>query len=328
MTLRMLRARLFLTLTPAAILAAPQAMAAEPAYPNKPIRIIVGFPPAGSADIFARVVAQKLAEAWGQSVVIDNRPGAGSTIGSEIAANSTPDGHTLMAVSASYATSAGLYGKLKYDPVASFAPITLIASTPNLFLAHPSVPAKSAKDIIAASRANPGRFTMGSAGIGSITHLSGELFTLTAALKVVHVPYKGGGPALNAVVAGEINLTFVSLPASLGQVQAGRVRALGVTSARRSPVLPDVPTIAESGLPGYEARNWFGLLAPAATPRSIITKLNRQIVEILRAPDVVASIDKQGADAEASTPEAFGAYVRFEIAKWTKVVKAAGLKPE
>jgi tripartite-type tricarboxylate transporter receptor subunit TctC len=303
-----------------------QAQAAQPTYPSKPIRIIVGFPPSGSADIFARLVGQKLSEAWNQPVVVDNRPGAGSTIGSQIAADAAPDGYTLMVVSASFATSAGLYKKLKYDPIKSFEPVTLISSTPNLLLAHPSVRAKSARELISMAKASPGKFTMGSAGTGSITHLSGVLFTSMAGIKVLSVPYKGGGPALNALIGGQIQLEFLSVPASQGQVKAGRVKALGVTSAKRSPVLPDVPTIAESGVPGYEARNWYGMLAPAGTPRAIVVKLNKEVVSILQDPKISRLIANRGAEAEGSTPEEFGRYVRSEIAKWSKVIKQAGLK--
>lgn len=306
--------------------AAQPALAAEAPYPTKPIRVIVGFPPLGAADIFARMVGQKLADIWGQPVVVDNRPGAGSTIGSEIAANATPDGHTLMVVSASYATSAGLYRKLKYHPINSFAPITMIASNANALLAHPSVQAKSAKELIAIAKASPGKLTMGSAGTGSITHLAGELFANMAAIKVTHVPYKGGGPNLIALLSGEIQITVASVPASLGHVKAGRVKALGLTSVKRTAVLPGVPTIAESGVPGYEAKNWYGILAPAGVPKSIVAKLNRQINEILRAPDIAGAIAKQGADIEGGTPEEFRKYLQSEIAKWTKVIQAAGLQ--
>lgn len=308
-----------------AALGSQLAGAAETAYPTKPIRIVVGFPPGGAADIFARLVGQKLAETWGQPVVVDNRPGAGSTIGSEITANAVPDGHTLMVVSASYATSAGLYQKLNYHPVNSFMPITLIASNPNVLLAHPSVPVKSVKELVALAKAAPGKLTMGSAGTGSITHLAGELFANMAAIKVTHVPYKGGGPNLIALLGGEIQVSVASIPASLVHLQAGRVKALGLTSARRSPTLAGVPTIAESGVPGYEALNWYGILAPAATPKPVIAKLNRQINDLLRAPDVVESLAKQGADPEGGTSEAFGKYLRSEITKWSKVIKTAGV---
>lgn len=298
-------------------------IAAEGNYPNKPIRVIVGFPPSGSADIFARLVGQKLTDAWGQQVVVDNRPGAGSTIGSEIAANATPDGYTLMVVSASYATSAGLYRKLKYDPIRSFAPITLISSTPNLLLVQASSPFRTARDLIAMAKASPGKYTLGSSGTGSITHLTGELFASMARLDFVNVPYKGGSPSLSALMGGQINLLFLSLPASLGQIKAGRVRALALSAAKRSAVLPDVPTIAESGVPGYEARNWYGMLAPAGTPGNIVARLNKQVVEILNRPDVARIISRQGAEAEGSTPEAFAVYLKSEIGKWSKVIRDA-----
>ncbi|MGH8665203.1 MAG: tripartite tricarboxylate transporter substrate binding protein [Burkholderiales bacterium] len=305
--------------------AAAPAVAAESAYPNRPIRVIVGFPPSGSADIFARLMGQQLTDAWGQSVVVDNRPGAGSTIGSEIVANSTPDGYTLMVVSASFSTSAGLYTNLKYDPVKSFQPITVIASAPNVCLAHPAVPVKNVGELVAAAKSHPRKFNMGSAGTGSITHLSGELFTSMAGIEVQQVPYKGGGPALQAVVANQIQLTFLSLSASLGQVKAGRVKALGVTSAKRSQILPDVPAIAEF-VPGYQATNWFAMLAPAAVPKPIIDKINKQAVAILRTPEVAGAIRKQGAEPEGGSPEETAKFVRGEIAKWSKVIKSIGLK--
>jgi tripartite-type tricarboxylate transporter receptor subunit TctC len=318
-----------LTLVPAATaVAALQAMAAAPPYPTKPIRVIVGFPPAGAADIFARLVGQKLADAWDQPVVVDNRPGAGSTIGSEIVANAQPDGYTLMAVSASYATSAGLYKNIKYHPVNSFAAITMLASNPNVLLAHPSVPATSAKDIIAIAKKSPGKLTMGSAGTGSITHLAGELFTNMAGITVTHVPYKGGGPNINALLGGQIQITVTSVPAALGHFKAGRVKALGVTSSKRSLVMPDVPTIAESAVPGYEAKNWYGMLAPAGVPGAILAKLNQGVNEALRARDVAEAITKQGADPEGGTAEAFATYLKSEITKWSKVINAAGLKVE
>lgn len=313
--------------TSSAVLCAPAVLAAEASYPTKPIRIIVGFPPAGAADIFARIVGQKLSDAWGQPVVVDNRPGAGSTIGSEIAANATPDGHTLMVVSASYATSAGLYKNLKFHPVDSFAPITMLASNPNVLLAHPSVQAKSVKELIALAKANPGKLTMGSAGSGSITHLAGELFNNMAGIQVTHVPYKGGGPNVTALLGGQIQITVASVPASLGHIKAGRIRGLGLTSTKRSGVLPDVPTIAEAGVPGYEAINWYGALAPAATPKPILARLNSEINKVLRMPEVSGAITKQGADVEGGTAAEFRKYLISEIAKWSKVIKAAGVQP-
>jgi tripartite-type tricarboxylate transporter receptor subunit TctC len=269
-------------------------------------------------------MGQQLTEAWGQSVVVDNRPGAGSTIGSELVANSTPDGYTLMVVSASFSTSAGLYTHLKYDPVKSFRTITVISSAPNVCLAHPSVPVKDVGAFIALAKSNPRKFNMGSAGTGSITHLSGELFTSMAGIEVQQVPYKGGGPALQAVVANQIQLTFLSLSASLGQVKAGRVKALGVTSAKRSRILPDVPAIAEF-VPGYQATNWFAMLAPSAVPKPIIDTINKSAVDILRRPEVADAIRKQGAEPEGGSPEESAQFVHSEIAKWSKVIKSIGL---
>ena len=310
----------------ALLLAMSGVHAAEPAFPTKPVRIIVGFAPAGAADITARLLGQRLAALWGQPVVTDNRPGAGSTIGSEIAAGATPDGHTLTVVSASYAASAGLYKKLAFDPVKAFIPITMVAAGHNLLAAHPSVPAKTAKELIAYAKANPGKLTMGSAGTGSVTHLAGELFKVMAGIDVTHVPYKGGGPNLTALIGGEIQISVMSLSAAIGQVKTGRLKSLGITSLKRSVAVPDIPTVAESGLPGYEAKNWYGILTPAGTPKFVVAKLNRQINDILRTPDMIAALVKQGLEAEGSTSDAFSVYLKSEIAKWAKVVKSAGLQ--
>jgi tripartite-type tricarboxylate transporter receptor subunit TctC len=310
----------------AALLAAhgTAAVAAEPAYPSRPIRVIVGFPPAGGADIFARLVGQKLTEAWGQSVVVDNRPGAGSTIGSEIAASATPDGYTLMVVSASYSTSAGLYKHIKYDPIKSFAPVILMTSAPNVCTVHPTLPAKSIADLIAEAKAAPGKINLGSAGTGSITHLTGVLFQQMTGTRMTHVPYKGGGPALNAVIGGQIQVVFQSLTSSIPHIKTGRLRALGVTSAKRSPALPDVPAVAET-VPGFEATNWYAMLAPAGTPKAIVEKLNHRIVEILKTPDIQKAILHVGAQPEGGSPERFGKFLAAEIAKWKRVIDAAGL---
>ncbi len=300
--------------------------AAEPAFPTKPIRVIVGFPPGGAADIFARMVGQKLTDAWGQTVVVDNRPGAGSTIGSELTANAVPDGHTLMVVSASYATSAGLYaGRIKFHPVDSFVPITLIASNPNVLLAHPSVASNTVKELVAAAKASPGKLTMGSAGTGSITHLAGELFASMAAIKFTHVPYKGGGPNFTALLGGEIQLSVTSVPAALGGLKAKRVKALGVTSLKRSLVLPDVPTIAETGVPGYETLNWYGLLSPAGVPAPVIAKTYAEVSRILQMPDIVESLTKQSADPGGMPPAMFKKFLQAELSKWALAIKAAGV---
>jgi len=298
-------------------------------FPTKPIRVIIGFAPAGAADIFARILGQKLTEAWGQTVVVDNRPGAGSTIGSEIAAKSAADGHTLLLISASYATSAGLYRKvIRYHPIDSFAPVALIGTGANILLAHPSVPVKTAKELIAAARAAPGKFTLGSAGTGSITHLAGELFASMAGVKWTHVPYKGGGPNMIALLGSEIQLTIASVPAAIPGVQAGRVRALGVTSAKRIAAIADVPTIAEAALPGYEAINWWAVLAPAGVPKPVVAKLNTQINTISGMPDFVAALAREGAEPAPAASEELRKFLQVEIAKWTKVIEAAGVKEQ
>mgnify|MGYP002629011015 CR=1 FL=1 len=300
--------------------------AAEPVYPVKPIRVIVGFPPGGAADIFARMLGQSLTDAWGQTVVVDNRPGAGSTIGSEITANAVPDGHTLMVVSASFATSAGLYAKrITYHPIDSFIPITLIASNPNVLLAHPSIKSNTVGELVTAAKASPGKITMGSAGTGSITHLAGELFASMAGIKFTNVPYKGGGPNMTALFGGEIQVTVASVPASLSGLKAGRVKALGVTSSKRSRVLPDVPTIAESGIPGYEALNWYGLLSPSGVSQPVIAKIYAETSRILKMPHIVEMLAKQSADPGSMSPDTFKSFLQTEIARWASAIKAAGV---
>lgn len=307
-----------------AIACAQPALSTAADYPDKPIRIIVGFPPSGGADIFARMVGDKLSKAWGQPVVVDNRPGASSTIGSTIAANSAPDGYTLMVVSASYSTSAGLYKNLKFDPIKSFAPVILFTQNPNALLANPAVRANTVKELIDFAKANPNKLAMGSAGTGSITDLAGKLFTSMAGIKVTHVPYRGGGPNLTGLLGGEIQITVASVPSSLGHIKAGRIKALGVTSAKRSSALPKVPTIAET-VPGYEANNWYAMLAPAGTPRAIITKLNGEINRILTDPEFAKAAAKLGGEIEGGSPEHFGKFLASEIAKWKKVIDAEGM---
>jgi tripartite-type tricarboxylate transporter receptor subunit TctC len=303
----------------AVLLTLAQAAQAQ-SYPNRPIRLIVGFAPSGSADIVARVIGPKLTETWKEPVVVENRPGAGSTIAAELTAKATPDGYTLTVVSASHATSAGLYQKLGYDPVNSFAAVSMIASGPNLLVAHPSLAVRSTRDLIAMVRAAPDKYTMGSAGTGTITHLSGELFSSMAGLKVVHVPYKGGGPGLIAVMGNEVTYSVLALPTAIGQVKAGRVRAFGVTTIKRSSALPDIPTVAESGVPGYEAANWWGMLAPAGTPAAIVARLNKQLAGIVRLPDMIATLADQGAEPDGGTSDAFKSYLKTEMAKWSKVI--------
>lgn len=290
--------------------------------------MLVGFGPGGAADVLARIVGQKLTNAWGQTVVIDNRPGASTTIAAETAANAKPDGYTLLVITSAHAVSAGFYKKLSYDPVSSFSPITLIASAPLVLVATPSLAAKSIGELIAAAKAAPGKITFGSSGTGSITHLAGELLESQAAIDIVHVPYKAMSQLQGDLMGGNIELAFTSVPATLGQIRSGRMRALGVTSAKRSASLPDVPTISESGVAGYEVSNWYGVLSPAGLPRSILNKVHAQIVNSVQTPDGVEAITRQGANPEVNTPGEFQAFLGTEVAKWTKVVKSAGILPE
>ena len=294
------------------------------AYPDRPVRLVVGFPPGGAADIIGRIIGQKLSETWGEQVVVDNRPGAGSTIGADIVARAAPDGYTLLMISSSHAASAGLY-KTSYRPVDSFAPVTLVASAPQALLATPSLAAKSLSDLLGRAKAEPGKFTYGSAGNGSTTHLAGELLCEMAKIKLVHVPYKGGAPALADLMGGQIQLMFLALPPALPQIKSGKVRALAVTSSKRSPSLPQVPAIAEA-VPGYEATNWYGVLAPRGTPAAIVQKLYADIGAALRDADVARRIVAQGADVVGNTPQEFTAYLRSEIQKWSKVIESAGIR--
>ena len=302
--------------------AAPRAHAQS--YPVKPVRLIVGFAPGGTADIVARIVGPKLSEAWGKPVIVDNRPGAGSTLGSELAAKSTPDGHTLLFVSSSYAASAGLYKNLGYDPIKSFTAVSLVATTPQVLLAHPAVPAKTLSEVLALAKASPGKFNYGSAGEGSTTHLAGELLGSMTGVRMTHVPYKGGAPALVDTIAGNIQYMFFTIPGALQNIKSGRVRAIGVTSLKRHADLPDVQTFAET-VPGYEATNWYAMLAPAGVPKSVIQKIHSGIVDVLKDPAVARSIVAAGADPQGGSPEEMARYLRSEIAKWTKVVKEANL---
>jgi tripartite-type tricarboxylate transporter receptor subunit TctC len=302
--------------------------AAESSYPTKPIRMLVGFGPGGAADVLARIMGQKLTNAWGQTVVVDNRPGATTTIAAETAANAKPDGYTFLVITSAHAVSAGLYKKLSYDPVKSFSPITLIASAPLVLVATPSLAVKSVGELIAAAKAAPGKITFGSSGTGSITYLAGELLKSQAAIDIVHVPYKAMSQLQGDLMGGNIQLAFTSIPAGLGQINSGRIRALGVTSAKRSASLPDVRTISESGVTGYEVSNWYGVLAPAGLPRAILKKVHAQIVSSVQSPEGIEAITKQGANPEVNTPDEFQAYLASEVAKWTQVVKSAGIQPE
>jgi tripartite-type tricarboxylate transporter receptor subunit TctC len=309
----------------AVLLAAAGACAQN--YPAKSIRFVVPFPPGGPADILARTIGQSLAEGWGQQVVIDNRAGAGGNIGSELVAKAPPDGYTLlMGFVGTHAINASLYRDMPFDPVRDFEPVALVAMVTIILVVHPSVPVKSVKELIALAKQRPGELTFGSPGNGTPQHLAGELFNTLTGVKMSHVPYKGAVPALTDLLGGRLSLIFSSMPPALPHVQSGKLRALGVTSGARSPAAPDVPTIAQSGLPAYEVINWYGVLVPAKTPREIVARLNAEIVRIMQLPAVKERLAAQGAETFTSTPEKFAGYIKAETEKWAKVVKFSGAK--
>ena len=300
---------------------------APAAYPTKPIRLVVPFPPGGATDILAREVAKHLTDAWGQSVVVDNRPGAGGNIGSELVAKSPPDGYTLeMGTVGTHAINTSLYSKMPYDHIKDFVPVILVAGVPNVLEVNPSVPVNSVQELIAYAKANPGKLNFASSGSGTSIHLSGELFKVMAGVQMTHIPYKGSAPALADLIGGQVQLMFDNLPPSLPQIKAGKLRALAVTSATRAPALPDVPTVAEAGLPGFEASSWFGVLAPAGTPPAIVTKLNAEIAKWLTTPEAKEKLASVGANIAGGTPEDFARHIQAETAKWAKVVKESGAK--
>jgi tripartite-type tricarboxylate transporter receptor subunit TctC len=297
------------------------------AYPTKPIRIVVPFPAGGATDIMARAVAQKLTEDWGQPVIVDNRPGAAGNIGTELVAKAPADGYTLeMGTVGTHAINASLYSKLAYDHIKDFTPVILVASVPNVLEVNPAVPVNSVQELIAYAKANPGKLNFASSGSGTSIHLSGELFKVMAGVQMTHVPYKGSAPALQDLIGGQVQLMFDNLPPSLPQIKAGKLRALAVTSLTRAPALPDVPTVAEAGLPGFEASSWFGLLAPAGTPQPIIIKLNAAVAAWLATPEAKEKMTAIGANAAGGPPENFVKHIAAETAKWSKVVKESGAK--
>ena len=295
------------------------------AYPTKPVTIIVPFAAGGTTDILARIIGQALTAELGQSVVVDNRAGAGGNIGGQAAAKATPDGHTLfMGTVGTHAINASLYKKMPFDPVKDFAPLTRVANVPNLLVANPAQPYKSVKDLIAYAKANPGKVNFGSSGNGSSIHLSGELFKSLAKVDMQHAPYKGSAPAVTDLLGNQIGIMFDNMPSAIQHVRSGKLVPLAVTTAKRSPELPNVPTIAEAGVPGYEATSWFGMFAPAGTPAPVLAKLNAAIVKVLAQPDVKKKINEQGAEVYSETPEQFAAFIQAESVKWGKVVKESG----
>jgi tripartite-type tricarboxylate transporter receptor subunit TctC len=305
-----------------AALAAVPSAAAE--FPTKPIRLVVGFAPGGGTDTTARALSAKLSAALGQQVVVDNRPGHSGTIAADIVAKATPDGHTVLLGTIALVINPSLTAKMPFDTLKDLAPVTRAANSTNILVVHPSVAAKSVKELIALAKTT--NLNAGSSGIGGTGHLAVELFNLQTGVKITHVPYKGGGPAMVDLLGGNIHLIFATAASSIGHIKAGKIRALAVTTLQRSALVPDLPTVAEAGVPGFEANNWNGFLVPAKTPRPIIARLNKELTAVLNSPDIKEALFKQGLDAAPGTPEEFGAYMRSEMAKWAKVIAAAGIK--
>jgi tripartite-type tricarboxylate transporter receptor subunit TctC len=297
-------------------------------FPARPMRMILGFAPGGSTDLVARVLAQKMAATWNQQVVVDNRPGANGMIGADLVAKATPDGHTLLLSSIGpMAINASLY-KMPYDIVKDFAPVTYTGNVTNLLVAHPSVPAANIKELVALAKAQPGKLTFGSSGSGGAPHMAVELFKILAKVDVVHVPYKGGGPAMADLVGGQISGSFASMPSSIPFVRTGKLRALAVTAPKRSPAAPEVPTVSESGIPGFSVLDWQGMFTTAKTPVAVVGKLNAEIKRALTLPDVIEKLGTAGVEIQTTSPEEWGRFVQSEIEKWAKVVKTAGIKLE
>ncbi len=304
---------------------APFAASAQ-AWPSKPVRYIVPFPPAGATDILARWVAEKLTPALGQQVVVENRAGAAGAVGTEVVAKSTPDGHTILMATVAQAIGETLYTKLPFSFARDLAPVALIARVPNVMVVHPSVPAKTVKEFVALARSRPGQINYASSGSGTSIHMSAELFKMLTGTDMVHITYKGSAQALTDLVGGQVSVMFDNLPPSMPHIKSGRLRAIAITTASRYPGLPDLPTVAESGVPGYEASAWFGVVAPGGTPKEIVGRLNTEVNRAVNAADMIDRFAQQGATPAPGTPEDFGAHISAEIAKWAKVVKASGAR--
>ena len=300
---------------------------AQDSWPSRPLRMILPFPPGGGTDILGRLIAERLAAGLGQPVVTENRGGAGGNVGAEAAARSAPDGYTIVLVAPSLAISPTLYSKLNYDPVKDLAPVSLVATVPNVMVTQPSLPGEL-QAFIAAVKARPGALNFGSGGAGTSNHLAGELFNLVAGTKLVHIPYKGVNLAMQDVLGGNVHLVFIGIPAAAPHIKAGKLRALALVAPQRSGALPDVPTVAEAGLPDFEVTTWYGILAPAGTPRGIINRLNAELVKVMHAPELKEKLAASGTEPLTSTPDEFAAYIRKEIAKWGDVIRKAGVKAD
>ena len=322
------RMRLLPTSVLCGVLAAVAPAVWAQAYPGKPVRMIAASSPGSAVDIVARIVAQKLSEQMGQQVIIDNRAGAGGNLGAELAAKAVPDGYTLFMGTPAHAINTGLYRKLNYDLVRDFAPVSQVTSGAYVIVVHPSLPVKSVKELITLARSKPGQLNYASAGSGNATHLAGELFNRLAKVRLVHVPYKGSGPAVTDLVGGQVQLMFANLIAALPQVKAGRLRALAVTGEKRTAAASALPTVIEAGVPGYVVLSWFGVLAPVSTPREIVMRLNAELIQAMRAPEMRDKLAGDGAEPTTGTPEQFAAFIKSEITQWTTVVRNAGITAE
>jgi tripartite-type tricarboxylate transporter receptor subunit TctC len=325
-----MRSRLFLACAAGMLLsglASGSATAAE-SYPSKPVRIVVGFPPGGATDLVARLMAPKYTEIFNQQFIVENRPGANGVIATDLAAKSPPDGYLVNMAHIGTLVISPAITRVPYDPFKDLAPVGQIVSLQNIFIVHPNLPVKSLKELIALAKAKPGKFNYATSGSGSPGHLAGELFKSMTKADLVHVPYKGGGPAMTDLIGGHIEIFIAVISTAVPQVKAGKARALAVTGAKRAAALPDVPTVAEAALKGYEATNWYGFVVPTGTPRDIITRLNDATVKVLNMPDVQKSLLDRGIDATPTTPEQFAAYIKRENDKWVKIIKAVGIKPE
>jgi tripartite-type tricarboxylate transporter receptor subunit TctC len=318
--------------TSAAIAALAMMCAAAPVqsqpYPSKPVRLIVPFPPGGGTDTMARVLGPKLAEGLGQQVLIDNRGGAGATIGTELAAKAPPDGYTLLLMTVTNAVGMSLYPNLKFDLVRDFAPVTRLATTPHVLVVHPSVPAKTVKELVVLAKARPGQLVYSSSGSGSVSHLAGEYFGFLTGTKMLHVPYKGGGPSIAALLGGEVSIAFATMPSVIAFIKSGRLRGIAMTTAQRSPALPDLPTVGDAGIANFDVGSWYGLSAPTGTPKEAIVRLHEATLKLLALPDTRERLAASGFDIIVSSPEQYGEFVRVEVERWGKVVKMSGAKAD